>query len=333
MATIYDVCDKAGVSMATVSRVINGNENVRKNTRQKVLDAMKSLGYKPNIIAQSLASKRTNSIGIHVSELSGPFYGPMMAGVEDELRKAGKHVFITSGHDDEKREKESIDFLISRNCDALILHVGAVSDKYLLDLYQGEIPIVLLNRYIPAMAEQCIILDNIHGGYIATKMLLEYGHRDIAYISGPLWKTDSQERLLGHKKALTEFDVSFDEDLFYEGDFHEQSGMKGLKYFLNSGKTFTGLACANDDMASGVLVKARETNIRIPENISVIGYDDINLAYYLHPKLTTVKYPIEEMARMAAKWILKNIYKKKIDRIVNTFLPELVVRDTCKKLN
>ena len=123
MATIYDVCAKAGVSMATVSRVINGNDIVKKSTQQKVLKAMKSLDYKPNINAQSLASKVTNSVGILVSEISGPVYGPMMSAIEEELRASGKHVFITSGHSDEEREKESIDFLISRNCDALIMHV------------------------------------------------------------------------------------------------------------------------------------------------------------------------------------------------------------------
>jgi len=333
MATIYDVCSKAGVSMATVSRVINGNDNVREKTRLKVLDAMKKLGYKPNINAQSLASKVTNSIGISVSELSGPFFGPMMSGIEKELRKAGKHAFIASGHSNLEQEKESIDFLISRNCDALIMHVEAVPDEYLLELSKGDTPFILLNRHVDGLSNNCITLNNINGGYLATKALLNMGHTDIGYISGPLWKTDTKDRLQGHKNALQEFGITFDQKLCYEGDFHEKSGMDGLEYFLSKKHKITGLVCANDEMASGAMVKARDTHIAVPGDLSIIGYDDINVAYYLHPKLTTIRYPVEEMGHMAAKWVVKNVYKKDIADIQNTFEPELIIRNSCTDLN
>jgi len=333
MATIYDVCSKAGVSMATVSRVINGNSNVREKTRQKVLAAMDSLGYTPNISAQALASKRTNSVGILVSELSGPIYGPMMSGIEEELRNAGKHAFIATGHSKVNREKESIDFLIGRNCDALILHVEAVSDEYLIELSKGSTPFVLINRYVEDIAENCITLNNNHGGYLATKTLLDIGHREIAYISGPLWKTDASERLAGHKKALAEFGIDYEESLFYEGDYREQSGMKGLKYLLSKSQTFTGLVCANDEMASGALVQARNLKVAVPDELSIIGYDDINFAYFLHPKLTTIRYPVEAMGHMAARWVIKNVYDKKTKDIQNTFEPEVIIRNSCKQLD
>jgi len=333
MATIYDVCSKAGVSMATVSRVINGNNNVREQTRQKVLDAMKTLGYKPNISAQSLASKVTNSVGVLVSELSGPVYGPMMSEIESELRKAGKHVFIASGHSDAKQEKENIEFLISRNCDALIMHVEAVSDEYLLQLSEADTPFILLNRYVKGLSENCITLNNIHGGYLATKALMDMGHKDIAYISGPLWKTDASDRLDGHKKALTEYGISYNEDLLYEGDFHEESGIKGLDNFLLKKQKFTALVCANDEMASGAMVQARESDIHVPDDLSIIGYDDIDVAYYLHPKLTTIRYPVDEMGHMAARWVIKNVYNKDINDIKHTFEPKLIVRNSCKKIS
>ena len=332
MATIYDVCSKAEVSMATVSRVINGNPNVREKTRLKVKAAMAELKYKPNSIAQSLASKRSNSVGVLVSELYGPVYGPMMSGIEEELRKAGKHVFIATGHSDEEREKESIEFLISRNCDALIMHVEAVPDTYLIELQKEQTPIVLLNRNVPELPDNCINLNNNYGGYLATKCLLDKGHRDIAYIAGPLWKSDSQDRLEGHKKALAEYGIKFNEQLLFEGDFHEESGMNGLQYFLDKKLNFTGLICANDEMASGALEKARDAQISVPDDLSIIGYDDINVAYYLHPKLTTIRYPVEEMGKMAAKWVIKNVYKKDVDDIKTTFEPELIIRNSCKKL-
>jgi len=319
--------------MATVSRVINGSDNVRAKTRLKVLDAMKSLGYKPNISAQSLASKVTNSVGILVSELVGPVYGPMMSGIEEELRKAGKHAFIATGHSDVDREKESIDFLVSRNCDALIMHVEAVSDEYLLELSKGGTPFVLLNRYVDGLSENCITMNNIHGGYLATKALLDMGHKDIAYISGPLWKTDAKDRLQGHKKALAENGLCYDETLFYEGDFHEQSGIRGLEFFLLNKTKFTGLVCGNDEMASGAMVQARDSNIRVPDDLSIIGYDDINVAYYLHPKLTTIRYPVDEMGHMAARWVIKNVYNKHTDPILTMFEPRLINRDSCKKIS
>ncbi len=328
MATIYDVCREAGVSMATVSRVINGSESVRPSTREKVMSAMTQLGYSPSSIAQSLASKLTNSVGIQVSELTGPFYGPMMSGINEELHLANKQGLITSGRSDLEREKQGIEALIRRQCDALILHVEAVSDEYLIELNKRKVPFVLVNRYIDEIAEQCITLDNLHGGYIATKHLLELGHRDIAYVTGLIWKTDTADRLSGHKKALEEAGVPFNDALYYEGDFTRESGIAAVEQLLESGQHFSAIVCANDEMASGVLTRIREAGCQIPEEVSVMGYDDINLASYLYPRLTTIKYPIEEMAAMAAKWVLKNVYQQELE-VIRSFTPKLVLRDSC----
>ncbi|MGH8168731.1 MAG: LacI family DNA-binding transcriptional regulator, partial [Woeseiaceae bacterium] len=145
MATIYEVSRLAGVSLATVSRVMNNSARVTDKTRQKVLSAMEELGYRPNSIAQSLASNRSNSVGIMVPELHGPFFSTMLSGIEAELRGAKKHVIITVGHSDEEKEIDGIEFLMSRNCDALILHVDAVSDAWLVELHRKATPIVLIN--------------------------------------------------------------------------------------------------------------------------------------------------------------------------------------------
>ena len=207
MATIYEVSKLAGVSLATVSRVMNKSSNVSEKTREKVTAAMEQLGYRPNAVAKSLASNRSNCIGVLVSELHGPFYGAMMGGIESEFRVADKHIVVTASHAELEREKEDIDFLISRNCDALLLHVEAVSDEYLINLSKGKTPIFILNRTVPGLEDNCICLDNEMGGYLATKAILEHGHKDIVYISGPKWKADAQERLAGHHKALKEFKI------------------------------------------------------------------------------------------------------------------------------
>jgi len=328
MATIYQVSDLAGVSLATVSRVMNNNAKVSDKTKQKVLDAMKELGYRPNATARSLASSRSDSVGLLVSELHGPFFGQMMGGIESELREAGKHVIITTGHSEKDKEIDGIEFLLSRNCDALILHVEAVSDEYLIALHKGKVPIVLINRYIEEMAERCITLDNSLGGYLITKSVLEKGHREIAYISGPQWKDDSSKRIEGHKKALQEFNVPFNEQLMYKGDFTQDGGSNGLIALLDSGIPFTALVCGNDEMASGVLATARQKGIDVPKELSITGFDNIIYASLLYPTLTTIDYPIRKMGHMASKLVIKEVYGQRKLEIRHQFLPKLVERNS-----
>ncbi|NMM40011.1 LacI family DNA-binding transcriptional regulator [Pseudoalteromonas arctica] len=327
MTTIYEVSKLAGVSLATVSRVMNNNTNVSDATRKKVTIAMKELGYRPNSIAQSLASNCSNSVGLLVSEIHGPFYGPMMGSIESTFRAQAKHVIIAAGHSDVEHEQQAIEFLINRNCDGLILHVEALSDEYLIELSKGKTPFVLLNRYIPEIAHHCIILDNVKGGYLAAKHMLEQGHINIAYISGPQWKKDAQDRLNGHKQALAEHNIPFNEQLLYHGDFMEDSGAEGFKY-LHNNTQFSALICANDEMATGAIACARESALVLPEQLSVMGFDNVFFTRHIYPPLTTINYPINDMGKMAANWILSEVYKKTTPPIQTVFEPELVVRQS-----
>ncbi|WP_240220506.1 LacI family DNA-binding transcriptional regulator [Rheinheimera hassiensis] len=332
MATIYQVSELAGVSLATVSRVMNNNARVSEATRNKVLAAMEQLGYRPNSIAQSLASNRSNSVGILVSELHGPFYGEMLSGIENECRAAGKHVIIAAGHSEEASEKDGIEFLISRSCDALILHVEAVSDDYLIKLASGNMPIVLINRFIPRLANNCISLDNELGGYLATKQLLQQGHKQLAYMAGPMWKSDAKERYNGHLRAMTEHGLSFNPALLAEGDFQDSSGSACMQQLLAKGLPFTALVCANDEMAAGAMEVARTHGLNVPYDLSIVGFDNLILARYIYPKLTTIDYPIGEMGRMAARWVLKNIYQQQALQLKNVFEPVLVCRDSASAI-
>jgi LacI family transcriptional regulator len=168
------------------------------------------------------------------------------------------------------------------------------------------------------------------GGYLATKHLIEQGHKDIAYISGPLIKQDATERMLGHKKALAEHNIDFNKGLLYEGDFLTQSGRDGVDYLINNKRKFTAVACANDEMASGVMKGVREHNLAIPQDCSIIGFDNVFFTEYLYPQLSTIHYPTKEMAKMSIQWILKNIYKKKNIKIKNLFIPKLILRESVK---
>lgn len=328
MATIYEVSKLAGVSLATVSRVINKNSRVSEKTREKVLAAMSELGYRPNSIAQSLASNRSNSVGILVSELHGPFFGQMMAGIESELRAAGKHVIITTGHSEEDKEKDGVEFLISRNCDAIILHVEAVSDDYIIELSKGKTPIYLMSRLVKGLEEKCISLNNELGGYLATESIIQQGHSTIAYIAGPQFKADSKDRLAGHKRALAENNITFSDSLYFEGDFKETGGSDGLKQLMTNKQSFSALVCANDEMASGAITYAREQGLSLPKDLSIIGFDNIIFARHTYPKLTTIDNPVNLMGHMAAKLVLRNIYQQKNISIMHSFEPTLITRDS-----
>lgn len=330
MATIYQVSELAGVSLATVSRVLNDSGKVTAKTREKVEKAMKELGYRPSSIARSLASNRTNSIGVQVPMLGGPFYGEILSGMEAELRDAGKHVIITAGHSDKTSEVAGIEFLLSRNCDALILHVDAVSDEYLADLAKGPVPIVVIGRHVPGMEDSCINVDNELGGYLATKSVLVLGHRKLAYISGPLWKHDSHDRLEGHKRALKEYGLEFNPRLLYEGDFQEASGSRGMEELLGTGQPFSAVICANDEMAAGAMGVARERGLDVPDDISVIGFDNVFFTRYFRPRLSTIDYRMSSMGRMAARAVLRIVYGQKELEIQNTFEPTVVMRSSVK---
>ncbi|WNC71545.1 LacI family DNA-binding transcriptional regulator [Thalassotalea psychrophila] len=332
MATIYEVSELAGVSLATVSRVMNNNAKVSDKTRTKVLQAMDKLGYKPNSIAQSLASNRTNSVGVLVSELHGGFFGFIMDGIENELRIANKHIIITTGHSDEAQEKSAIDFLISRKCDALILLTDSVDDDYLISISK-TIPTVLVNRKINGIANNCISLNNEQGGYLATKALIEKGHEDIAYIAGPDWKVDSHDRLLGHKKALTEHNLAYKTELFFQGDFNEDSGFDGFNQLKTAATKFTAIACGNDEMASGAMKAARKQGLDLPKDLSIVGFDNNMFASYLYPELTTVDNSAYFMGKMATDIILKSVYKQDDITIQNVFEPKLVQRNSIASIS
>ena len=176
------------------------------------------------------------------------------------------------------------------------------------------------------MATNCVSLDNEHGGYIATKSLLERSHRELAYISGPLWKRDSTKRLEGHKRALKEFDLSLNEQLMFEGDYEEASGRRGMEYLLSQGLPFSAIICGNDEMAAGVMGVAREKGYSIPDDFSVIGFDNVVFTRYLYPQLASIDCPIDEMGKMAARCVLRNAYGEGELEIQNRFKPSLVSR-------
>ncbi|WP_413701095.1 LacI family DNA-binding transcriptional regulator [Psychromonas sp. KJ10-10] len=251
MATLKDVSELAGVSQATVSRVINGTDRVSHDKKLNVVKAIKELGYRPHSIIQAQSSSRTGSVGVIVPELGGPFYSTILDVIDTQLRKLGYHVIVSAGSNTEEGQKESVTFLLSRRVDALIVHAHQLSDDYLIELQESGVPLVVLNRFIPEMNTSCISIDNELGGKLVTQYLLKMGHENIAFITGPLDKSDARARLQGYRNALYEAGIAFDYVLVTEGDFTEAGGARAMRKILNRGCQFTAVFASNDYIALG----------------------------------------------------------------------------------
>ena len=332
MTTIYQVAKLAGCAVSTVSRVLNQHPNVSAATKEKVHAAMSQLKYRPNTVAKSLASQRSNCVGVMVSELASEFFGTLTGAIESELRQHNKHIIVTAGHGDATLEKEGIEFLIDRKCDALILHVEALSDEYLTDLCKGDTPVIVVNRALADCPNNCISLNNELGGFLATQAVLDNGHTHIAYISGPMKKADALARWNGHRRALSEAGIIFDPNLVAEADFTQQGGALAFNQLLERKAHFSAVVCGNDEMACGVMSAARDKGFDIPSALSIVGFDNSDVASYTYPKLASVDYPIAQIGKAAGGHVLKNVYAQPVADLPTHFLPKFVNRASLVKL-
>ena len=329
MPTIRDVSQLAKVSQATVSRVLNGTVPVSPAKRAAVQAAIAQLGYRPNAFARSLATNRSRAIGALVSELSSAAYGDIIRGIESVVEECGLHMVVSSGHARSEAERRSFAFLKERRTDALIVQVDATSDDELeVWVRQSGLPVVVVGRHIEAIAERCIYLDNVAGGALATRHLLERGHRRIAHIAGLMRITDARDRLTGYRQALAENDLPFEESLVAEGGFVEDGGYRAMRQLLERDAGFTAVFAANDQSAAGALKALRQAGLRVPDDVSLIGFDDLFIAHYLFPALTTVIQPFAEMGQAAAWLALTALGIDEEKEVTRRFDPALVERDS-----
>ncbi|MEZ4633136.1 MAG: LacI family DNA-binding transcriptional regulator [Deinococcales bacterium] len=334
MATIKEVSQQAKVSPATVSRVLNGTAPVNALTRQRVLKAVKELAYQPNPLARALVTKRSGGVGVVVNELSSPFCGGILWGIESVLEPAGMHLMVSSGHSSTQNEKAAIHFLKNRHCDALIVQIEACNEDELLAVIGNNIPTVIMGRHIPEMSDRCVYLDNEKGAYLATQFLIQQGHHHIAHISGPLALQDSRNRLDGYKRALQEAKMDYNPHYVLEGTFQEVSGYSSVKRLLARQLPLSAIFMGNDQMALGALKALYEHKLSVPQDISLIAYDDILAARYSYPPLSTIRQPLEAMGKSAAEVILHLLDKESLalKEVQKVFEPELVIRESVMNL-
>ncbi len=328
--TIRDVSRRAQVSVSTVSRVLNGIVPVADQTRQRVLQAVKELGYRPNAFARSLVTNRSNAIGVVVNDMTSPFYSGMLRGVEQELHAAGYYMLPQSGHADIETERRALDFLQQRRVDALVIHVESIADEELLELMMGEVPVILVARQIAEANGKCVYSDNELGGRVATQYLIDQGHTCIAHLTGPLHFPDSRARLQGYRQALEQSGLGFDDALVIESDWLEEGGYSSCLRLMKRRPDITAIFAGNDQMAAGVLQALRDLGKSIPEDISVMGYDDVLFARYLYPSLTTVRQPLQAMGASATRLVLAALNSEEVE-VQQKFEPELIIRQSVSK--
>ena len=311
MATIKDVARLAGVSVATVSRVINDSPKASDASRQAVQNAMESLNYHPNANARALAQQSTETIGLVVGDVSDPFFGAMVKAVEQVSYQTGNFLLIGNGYHNEQKERQAIEQLIRHRCAALVVHAKMIPDAELIHLMKQIPGMVIINRIIPGFEKRCVALDDRYGAWLATRHLIQQGHTRIGYLCSNHPISDAEDRLQGYYDALRENGLPCNDRLVAYGEPDESGGEQAMTELLGRGRNFTAV---NDN------------GIEVPGEISLIGFDDVLVSRYVRPRLTTVRYPIITMATQAAELALALAEQRQPPEITHLFSPTLVRR-------
>jgi LacI family transcriptional regulator len=329
-ATIIDVANEAGVSFSTVSRVVNNNKHVKPETRGRVLNAMMRLGYVVNQQARSLAGGRSQVIGLLVPDVGNGYIGEIIRGVDEELAAAQYELMLYTTHRRRTKESVYVATLTRGLADGLLLVVPDDPGAYLDSLAQQNFPYILVDHQGINDACPAVGATNWQGGYDATTYLTGLGHRRIGFIKGNMRLGCAVDRLAAYRAALADCGIDFDPELVVEGDFQQPSGYQGASTLLALADPPTAIFASNDMMAFGAMEAVRNHDLRIPEDVSILGFDDIPQAAHVHPGLTTIRQPLEQMGRLATQMLLRKIEDPDFagDRIE---LPTtLVIRESCQ---
>ncbi|EOZ8280992.1 HTH-type transcriptional regulator GalS [Klebsiella pneumoniae] len=326
MITIRDVARQAGVSVATVSRVLNNSALVSPDTRDVVMKAVTQLGYRPNANAQALATQVSDTIGVVVMDVSDAFFGALVKAVDTVAQQHQKYVLIGNSYHEAEKERHTIEVLIRQRCSALIVHSKALSDDELSDFMQHIPGMVLINRIVPGYAHRCVGLDNVSGALMATRMLLNHGHQRIGYLSSNHGIEDDDMRREGWSKALQEQGIIAPDSWIGSGSPDMQGGEATMVELLGRNLGLTAVFAYNDSMAAGALTTLKDNGIVVPQHLSLIGFDDIPISRYTDPQLTTVRYPVMSMAKLATELALLGAAGKLDREATHCFMPTLVRR-------
>lgn len=329
--TIKDIARQANVSTTTVSRVINNKPDVSDSTKEKIQKIINKNNYQPNNIARGLVLKKTKTIGLIIPDISNPFFPEIIKGVEHKTKDYGYSVIICDTENQIKQEKSSIDLLINNRVDGIIMSLSSESVMDLNTIKKSNLSIVQLDRNIPELKYPMVSVDNKLSAYKATEYLINLGHKKVGHVTGDLNTKPAIDRLKGYKEALKDNNINFIDKLVINGNYSKKSGYTAMKKMLKN-ENPTAVFFANDLMALGAYEVLDENELKIPDDISIIGHDDIDVSSLVQPKLTTMRQPKNKLGKIAAKILLDLIENNKEfheDVVLNT---ELVERQSVKKL-
>lgn len=327
MATMKDVAGRARVSVSTVSHVLNGTRKVAGETQEAVLAAIGELGYQPNLLAKSLKTSRTFTVGLLISDIQNSFFTSVVRGIEDIALRRGYHLFLCNTDEDAAREDEYIRELAKKRVDGLIVASAAPRHDHARRLKDLAIPFVLMDREVEGIEADVVRLDNRMGTRLVADHLVGLGHERIGMVSGPLNKASGHERYQGLGVALAGLGVGMDDSMVRFGDFRTDSGRRGAAELLRMPEPPTAIVAANNKMTLGALLAVRESGVRIPDGVSVVGFDDMEWAPLADPPLTTLAQPAYEMGAEAIKLLLARIEDGPVDEPERVLLePRLIIR-------
>jgi LacI family transcriptional regulator len=328
-ASIYDVARESGVSVFTVSAVVNNKAHVGKSLREKVEAAIRKLNYRPNLIARSLAKQKTHTIGMIVPDIGNPFFPIVVRGAEDAAQKHGYNLLLCNSDDSLDKEEKAVELLLSKRVDGILLTKAA--DDFRLSLQQMikevNIPFVLVMRTYPKLTKDAVITDDYHGAYEAVSHLARAGRKRIGLISGPLKVSNAKERWAGFQDALKAEGLPFEQDLVIEGDYRLESGYRAGHSMFS--RRPDGIYVANHLMTVGLLKAADEMGLRCPEDFGLVSFDDYPWLGIFRPRLTTVELPKHQLGSEAAELLIRRITGDTSKPQLIKLQPELRIRESC----
>ncbi|EKF9434746.1 substrate-binding domain-containing protein [Vibrio cholerae] len=333
MATMKDIARLAGVSTSTVSHVINKSRFVSDEIAERVNNAAQQLNYAPSALARSLKMNRTKTIGMLVTTSTNPFFGEVVKGIERSCYHQGYNLILCNTEGDNQRMKASINTLLQKRVDGLLLMCSTLEGERLdvFDRYP-DIPIVVMDWGPILFASDKIQDNSLQGGYMAAKHLIECGHKEIGCITGPLIRHQAQMRYEGYKRALAEAGIAINPDWIVESDFECEGGYQAFEKLYQRGKLPSALFVSNDMMAMGVIQAANQRGLRVPDDLSLIGYDDVHIAKFMTPALTTIHQPKYRLGKAAVDTLLYRLENPDTTAQVVQLEPTLVVRNSVRKL-
>lgn len=333
--TIRDVAKKAGVSVGTVSRAFNNYSDISEKTRNAILAISEELGYKPNMGGKSSAVNRNYRIGMLIEDydnggILNPIVFETLMAFKNTATRQGYETIILSTTTDMQKSQNLTKLFNEKNLDGAFIMGIKLSDDYYHQLSNIEYPCVVFDINVKNSKTSCVGVDNTKGAFMAVEHLIKLGHKKIAFINGHMDAFVSYERLDGYYLALNRYGITIDEDLIIHSDFTSKGGEIAAEKLLSLGKDFTAVFCASDLMAVGAIQTFDSLGISIPDKVSVIGFDDINIGQYISPKLTTIRQDREKIGESAANVLVNLINGQSFDRIV--IMPELIIRESTREL-